>query len=75
MIPLLAADIGPDTIPGSVAIPTWVLIAAIVALFAAREWERKGWFSKMDAGTKALEALNATVDKLTDVISTCKVRP
>lgn len=31
MIPLLA-DIGPDSIPGTVALPTWVLVAAVVFL-------------------------------------------
>lgn len=59
-------EVGPDSIPGSVAIPTWTLVAAIVVVFLAREWERKGWFSKLDAATKALDALTTAVNRLID---------
>lgn len=61
-------NVGPESIPGTVAVPTWVLIAAIVALFGAREWERKRWFDKMDVAREAMDRLSQTVKDLTAVI-------
>jgi hypothetical protein len=68
------ADINADTIPGSVALPTWVLIAAIVAVFVAREYERSKWFSKIEAATKALDGLTNTVEMLTTAIE-ARIKP
>lgn len=63
---ILAGDINAETIPGTVSIPTWVLIAAIVALFVVREWERKGWFSRFESATQAIRDLTTAVSKLAD---------
>lgn len=56
-----SASIGPESVPGTVSLPTWVLVAAIVALFALREMERSKWFKKSQDQTDAL-------NKLTDAV-------
>lgn len=56
--------INPESIPGSVAVPTWTLIAAIVVVFLAREWERKAWFEKLASATTALDKLTDSVTKM-----------
>ena len=60
------------TIPGTVSVPTWVMVAAIIALFGAREFERRVWFARMGEATKALDLLTVAVGKLTEVIEKCK---
>lgn len=67
-------SIGPDTIPGTVALPTWVLVAAIVALFGVREVERRSWFAKMAASTEALNRNTDLIEKLTGAVARWKWR-
>ncbi len=59
-----------DTIPGSVSIPTWVIIATILALFVAREVERRAWFAKLDAATKSIDAVATSVESLVKMVET-----
>ena len=61
--------IDPTTVPGSVTLPTWTLVAAIVLLFGLREVERKGWFKRAEESTAAHNAATATMEKFTDVVT------
>lgn len=54
--------ISPDSVPGTVQLPIWTLVAAIVVLFGVRELERRKWFEKIDAATKSIDALTTSVE-------------
>lgn len=64
----LLADIGPDTIPGSVAVPTWVLIAAIVALATALVWMVKRAFAREEVITAALTLSTKALEESTEAL-------
>jgi uncharacterized protein YlxW (UPF0749 family) len=67
-------DINGTTIPGSVSLPLWTLIAAILALFGLREWERKTWFQKIGEATQALDRSSDVVEKLSERVETLSAR-
>lgn len=52
------------TVPGETSVPTWLLIAAIVILFAAREVERRAFFARLDALADASKTQTQTIERL-----------
>lgn len=78
---LLAADIGPDTIPGTVAIPTWCMVAAILFLYGKSEWDRaqqakrrEAEIATMNASAVALDKMAENVAALSVAVGACRVR-
>lgn len=59
-------EINGTTIPGSVALPIWTLVAAIVVLFTVREVERRTWFKRVAEATDALNKSTEVVDALAE---------
>jgi hypothetical protein len=64
----LLAEIGPDTIPGSVAVPTWVLIFAIAALALALVWIVRWALAQLPILTQALTLSTRAVEENTELL-------
>lgn len=64
----ILAEIGPDTIPGSVAVPTWVLIACIVAEALALAWLVRRSLAREEVMTSAVTLSAKALEENTEAL-------